>query len=269
MFWKYDRNWWILWIIPPPNFNPLTHVCLSVCPLGIRRDLWTACMRRCRAPVIVPHSRSPADLADAPAARRPCWLTAQSGEARENLYPWYVGLVLYHEKLHYPCAHTETHYTTCEWCRHVNTHDQIAWGHFVEELGLKTRLNIKNKADYEMMSRASWQLPLRQGQMFTLGLSCKFSVSLVPEVFWMWHKVPYLILTVKPLMLCFPSGNASDAENQLKQNKKKVSWEGNYPSIVPSCQLNQLYVCSHIMCVTLLRTDKKIVLKTSSNPGKN
>lgn len=77
-----------------PNCSPLTAVCLFVCPLGIRRDLWTACTRWCRAPATAHHSLSqaapPAAPAAAPAARQSCWMMAQSGEALEDLYPWCV-----------------------------------------------------------------------------------------------------------------------------------------------------------------------------------
>lgn len=77
-----------------PNCSPLTAVCLFVCPLGIRRDLWTACTRWCRAPATAHRSLSqaapPAAPAAAPAAQQSCWMMAQSGEALEDLYPWCV-----------------------------------------------------------------------------------------------------------------------------------------------------------------------------------
>lgn len=50
----------------------------------------------------------------------------------------------------------------------------------------------------------------------------------------MWRKVAHLVQTVKPQMLCFPSGDASDAESQLEQEEKKVSSEGNYSRMLRS-----------------------------------
>jgi len=105
IFW-YNRATWVELLITNescflPNILPLTAEFLSVCVPGIRRGLWTACMRRCRAPGMAHRRPSPAAHpavpAAAPAARRSCWMTTQSGEALEGLYPWWVWL--YHRNL--------------------------------------------------------------------------------------------------------------------------------------------------------------------------
>lgn len=81
--------------MPAAKFQ-LSDSCVSVCVHGIRKGLWTACMRRCRAPAMAhlrpfpaaPPAAHAAVRAAAPAAQLSCWMTMQSGEALEDPFLW-------------------------------------------------------------------------------------------------------------------------------------------------------------------------------------
>lgn len=64
---------------------------LCLLPSAIRRALWTACMRRCRAPAMDHLHPSPAAHPAVPAAALAappfCWKTTLSGEARDAASP--------------------------------------------------------------------------------------------------------------------------------------------------------------------------------------